>query len=74
MVGPEPPGEINVTIRELPAGRVGWLLGPYASHMTALANVERGRQLAEDLRPDQAAFAYFGTASHPHTLPTVFGR
>jgi hypothetical protein len=67
-----PGARFYVTIRD--GRRVGFLLGPYASHMTALANVERGRKLAEDLRPDQAAFAAFGTASHPHTLSTVFGR
>jgi hypothetical protein len=61
-----------VTIRD--AGRVGFLLGPYASHMTALSQVERGRLLAEAHRPDQAAFASFGTASHPATLCTRFGR
>jgi hypothetical protein len=42
--------------------------------MTALGNVERGRLLAAALRPDQAAFASFGTASHPATLRTRFGR
>jgi hypothetical protein len=67
-----PGARYYVTIRQGP--RVGWLLGPYASHTTALANVERGRQLATNLRPDQTAFAAFGTASHPHTLPTLFGR
>lgn len=53
--------------------RVGFLLGPYASHMTALANVRRGRDLAIQADPS-AAFAAFGTASHPRTVPTVFGR
>jgi hypothetical protein len=67
-----PGARFYVTIRD--GDRVGFLLGPYACHMTALANVERGRQLAIALRPDQAAFATFGTASHPHTLSTVFGR
>lgn len=43
-----PGARFYVTIRELPAGQVGWLLGPYASHMSALANVERGRRLTED--------------------------
>jgi hypothetical protein len=54
--------------------RVGFLLGPYASHMTALANVDRGRRLAELARPDQADFASFGTASLPGSRLTVFGR
>lgn len=67
-----PGARFYVTIRA--GDRVGFLLGPYASHMTALSQVERGRRLAETLRPDQAAFASFGTASHPATLRTVFGR
>lgn len=67
-----PGARFYVTIRD--AGRVGFLLGPYASHMTALSNVERGRRLAAALRPDQTAFASFGTASHPATLRTRFGR
>jgi hypothetical protein len=64
--------QFYVTIRD--GARVGFLLGPYASHMTALANVDRGRRLAEQARPDQADFAPFGTASLPHSRPTVFGR
>lgn len=67
-----PGARFYVTIRD--GNRVGFLLGPYACHMTALSNVERGRRLAAALRPDQAAFASFGTASHPATLATVFGR
>ena len=46
------------------------LLGPYASHMTALANVERGRRLACDRFP----FAAFGTASALMSIKTAFGR
>jgi hypothetical protein len=67
-----PGARFYVTIRE--GRRVGWLLGPYASHMTALANVERGRRLAMEARPDQAGFAAFGTASYPGIIRTVFGR
>lgn len=67
-----PGARFYVTIRC--GARVGFLLGPYASQMTALANVDRGRQLAEQARPDQADFAAFGTASLPRTRPTVFGR
>jgi len=67
-----PGARFYVTIRD--GDRVGFLLGPYASHMTALGNLERGRRLAMARRPDQAAFASFGTASHPHTIVTVFGR
>jgi hypothetical protein len=67
-----PGARFYVTIRC--GSRVGFLLGPYASHMTALANVERGHRLAEQARPDQATFASFGTASLPHSRPTVFGR
>lgn len=50
------------------------VLGPYASHMTALVNVERGRKLAEEKFPADAAFASFGTASLPRTIRTKFGR
>jgi hypothetical protein len=67
-----PGARFYVTIRD--GARVGWLLGPYASHMTALSNVDRGRRMAMASRPDQAAFAAFGTASYPATLRTVFGR
>ena len=69
---PRPGARFYVTVRD--GRRVGFLLGPYASHMTALANVRRGRLLAEDARPDETAFASFGTASCPRTRRTVFGR
>jgi hypothetical protein len=36
------------------------LLGPYATHDEALANVERGRTMAEKVDP-QAVFDLFGT-------------
>lgn len=67
-----PGARFYVTIRD--GGRVGLLLGSYASHMTTLGQVERGRRLAMAMRPEQAAFASFGTASHPATVATVFGR
>jgi hypothetical protein len=42
------------------AGRVGLVLGPFASHDEALANVERGRGLAE--KADAwSVFYEFGT-------------
>jgi hypothetical protein len=52
--------------------RTAFLLGPYASHMTALSNVERGRRLARDYRDTD--LASYGTSSYPDTLPTLFGR
>lgn len=67
-----PGARFYVTIQR---GRsVGYLLGPYVSHMTALAKVPEGRRLAQAANPGQAAFAAFGTASRPDTRPTVFGR
>ena len=53
--------------------RTVYLLGPYASHMTALVNVDRGRILAHT-RGAAAAFACYGTASALQTLPARFGR
>ncbi len=67
-----PSARFYVTVRS--GARVGWLLGPYVSHMTALAAIPRARRLAHDASPDQAAFAGFGTASRPDTIPTIFGR
>lgn len=57
-------------------GRTAALLGPYVSHMTALANVERGRRLAlERFSHDpEVEFAAFGTASLRKTVRTRFGR
>jgi hypothetical protein len=75
---PLPPIEIRpghrfyVTARS--GSHVGYLLGPYVSHMTALAKIPRARQLAYGVRPDEATFAAFGTASRPDTVPTRFGR
>jgi hypothetical protein len=52
----------------------GLLLGPYASHMMAILNVNRGRRLV-GRRLGSAGFSYgYGTASSARTLPTVFGR
>lgn len=48
------------------------LLGPYVSHMTALAAVTRARGLAQG--QDRLAFATIGTASVMQTVPTLFGR
>lgn len=60
-----------VTVR---AGRrAGALLGPYASHITALGNVDRARRLAGDV--DDMAWHYrYGTAAIAGTVPTRFGR
>ncbi len=72
---PEPvarPGHrFYVTVR---AGRrSGPLLGPYVSHLTALANVGRARALATAV--DDMAWHYrYGTASAAATVPTRFGR
>jgi hypothetical protein len=55
-------------------GRFALLLGPYVSHMTALANVDRGRRLALASGDRRAPFSAYGTISLPTTRPTVFGR
>lgn len=49
-----------VTVRN-DVGRVGWLLGPYEEHTEAVANVDRGRNLAEKADPWSSFYA-FGTA------------
>lgn len=55
----------------LQAGRrSAFLLGPYVSHMTALAAVPRAREMLGA----RGLFASVGTASTPRRLPTVFGR
>ena len=52
--------------------RVGFLLGPYASHQDAINNVDRGRELANGA--DAFAHFYsFGTASIKQERKTVFG-
>ena len=77
-----PGARFYVTIRS-GGSRRGALLGPYVSHMTALANVERARRLvtaaiaAGRVRAGDvldAEFAEYGTASLHRTVRTVFGR
>lgn len=65
-------GRYYVTVVD--AGRVGYLLGPYDTHVEALANVERARGLAEGVDP-RAWFYAFGTArtSDAFTPATRFG-
>jgi hypothetical protein len=62
-----------VTVRD--AGRTGWLLGPYKTHKQALAQVDRGHDLA--CEADRwACFYAYGTASLPAEVEqpkTVFG-
>jgi hypothetical protein len=62
-----------VTVRN--GDRTGWLLGPYRTHREALANVERGDELA--CEADRWAWFYaYGTASLPADVEqpkTVFG-
>jgi hypothetical protein len=62
-----------VTVRD--DGRTGFLLGPYATHGEALAQVDRGRELANGATP-WAAFYAFGTSSLPAHIAreTVFGK
>jgi hypothetical protein len=62
-------GRFYVTVVDGP--RVGFLLGPYPEHETALANVRRGNRLANDADP-RAAFYAFGTVRV--TDPTVNPR
>ena len=52
--------------------RVGFLLGPYGDHQTAIDNVARGRDLANETDP-RAAFYSFGTSSTKRERQTVFG-
>src|SRR5436305_14155355 len=59
-----------VTVRD--AGRAGFLLGPYRRHREALADVDRGAELARAADP-RAAFYAFGTARAPERR-AVFGR
>ncbi len=64
--------EYFVSVRD--AGKVGFLLGPYATHAEALRNVERGKELGEKAN-SWAVFYAFGTCSAPmgHVKNTVFG-
>lgn len=49
-----------------------FLLGPYVSHMTALAAVPRAERMLRERYPD--AFISVGTASLSTTVPTKLGR
>jgi hypothetical protein len=62
-----------VTVRD--GGRTALLLGPFQSHKAALAQVGRGRKLADEATP-WAAFYAFGTSSVPAGtgVKTVFGK
>lgn len=55
-----------VTVRD--GGRTGFLLGPYLSRAEALANVERGKNLAATAN-GYAWFYAYGTASYPARRP-----
>jgi hypothetical protein len=67
-----PEGDYYVTVRD--AGRTGFLLGPYTDYLEVLANIDRGRKLAQaaDCR---AVFYAFGHSRLPVGTPcrTVFG-
>jgi hypothetical protein len=54
--------------------RTAYLLGPFASHMTAQAAVPRARQELHSRYPHDAPWMALGTASRPDTVPTVLGR
>ena len=75
---PLPPIEVRPGARFYVTARDGkrsaLLLGPYVSHMTALANVDRGRRLTRESGHWRASFMDYGTASLLTTEPTVFGR
>lgn len=62
IIDNEPNRLYYVTIRD--ANRVGYLLGPYESHVDALNAVDHGRSLAERANAF-ACFHAFGTASIP---------
>jgi hypothetical protein len=69
----EPPaGDFYVTVRD--AGRTGFLLGPYGDIRDALANVDRGRKLANQAN-SWAAFYSYGVARAPigTEIRPVFG-
>lgn len=55
-------------------GARAFLLGPYVSHMTALAAVPRGRRLAAASGGMTVEFGAYGTASCPDAIPTRYGR
>jgi len=66
-----PGAKFYVTARR--GARTAFLLGPYISHMTALAAVPRARRALRERYPHEA-FLAVGTASTPETLRTVLGR
>ena len=70
-IASRPGARFYVTARS--GRRAAFLLGPYSSHVIALAHVERGRRLAYQHVRDAIFYAY-GTASSPETRETVFGR
>jgi len=62
-----------VSVRD--GNRTGYLLGPYPTHADALANVERGKGLANGAN-SWAVFYTYGTCSLPRgtAVKTVFGQ
>ena len=68
-------GKFYVTVRR-DNGDYRALLGPYATHAEALANVSRGTNLATDFDPRACWYAYGTARTEPtiDTLPTIFGR
>lgn len=68
-----PGREFFVTVVD--GGRHGFLLGPYEKHSDALAQVDRGRTLAQGADP-RGVFYGYGTASAPvgDVRKTVFGK
>lgn len=58
--------EFYVTVRD--GQRHGLLLGPFPTHLQAIENIDRGRELS--LKADAwASFYSFGTASAPKGTP-----
>jgi hypothetical protein len=74
VVRPGAGSRFYVTAVELAGSRRAPLLGPYSSHMTALANVTRAERLLAASRYAERGFVAIGTASVPRTVRTVFGR
>ena len=66
-----PGARFYVTARR--GGQSAILLGPYVSHMTALASVTRAERMLRERFPFES-FVAVGTASSPRTLPARFGR
>lgn len=67
------PGEFFFVTAYRGRGHAAFLLGPYVSHMTALANVPRARRLAREGGYD-LGWLPVGTASSPRRFTTVLGR